>query len=111
MARQLRVTASTGNVFRAPDEFEVYFQTEHIVDAGDLSVPQMLAIRQPTIVDGRVVGQRPSGSNPERVHRRKARRTGITNGPHIERPHAVEAGHRRVRRTELLGIGDVGGRR
>lgn len=47
---------SSGNVFRAPDEFEVYFQAEHLADAGDLSVPQTLAIRQPVIVDGRVVG-------------------------------------------------------
>jgi len=47
---------SSGNVFRAPDEFEVYFQAEHLVDAGDLSVPQTLAIRQPVIVDHRVVG-------------------------------------------------------
>jgi hypothetical protein len=52
----LYALTSSGNVFRAPDEFEVYFQTEHLVDAGDLSVPQALAIRQPIIVDGRVVG-------------------------------------------------------
>jgi hypothetical protein len=37
---------SSGNAFRVPDEFEVYFQTEHLVDAGDLSVPQTLAIQQ-----------------------------------------------------------------
>ena len=30
----------SGNVFRVPDEFEVYVQAEHLVDAGDLSVPQ-----------------------------------------------------------------------
>jgi hypothetical protein len=36
---------SSGNAFRVPDEFEVYFQTEHLADAGDLSVPQTLAIR------------------------------------------------------------------
>jgi hypothetical protein len=29
-----------------PDEFEVYFQAEHLVDAGDISVPQTLAITQ-----------------------------------------------------------------
>jgi len=29
-----------------PDEFEVYFQAEHLVDAGDISVPQTLAIRE-----------------------------------------------------------------
>ena len=50
---------SSGNVFRVPDEFEVYFQTEHLVDAGDLSVPQTLAIRQPVVVDGKVVGSQP----------------------------------------------------
>jgi len=38
------LTAS-GNPFRVPDEFEVYFQAEHLVDAGDISVPQTLAIR------------------------------------------------------------------
>jgi hypothetical protein len=37
---------SSGNAFRVPDEFEVYFQAEHLVDAGDLSVPQTLAIQQ-----------------------------------------------------------------
>jgi len=52
----LYALTSSGNVFRAPDEFEVYFQAEHLTDAGDLSVPQTLAIRQPVIVDGRVVG-------------------------------------------------------
>ena len=37
---------SSGNAFRVPDEFEVYFQAEHLVDAGDISVPQTLAIGQ-----------------------------------------------------------------
>lgn len=37
---------SSGNAFRVPDEFEVYFQAEHLVDAGDISVPQTLAIRE-----------------------------------------------------------------
>ncbi len=36
---------SSGNAFRVPDEFEVYFQAEHLVDAGDISVPQTLDIR------------------------------------------------------------------
>ncbi len=36
---------SSGNAFRVPDEFEVYFQTEHLVDSGDISVPQTLDIR------------------------------------------------------------------
>jgi len=47
---------SSGNVFRIPDEFEVYFQSEHLVDAGDLSVPQTLEIQQPVVVNGQVVG-------------------------------------------------------
>ena len=47
---------SSGNTFRVPDEFEVYFQVEHFVDAGDLSVPQTLTIRRPVIEHGRVVG-------------------------------------------------------
>jgi hypothetical protein len=47
---------SSGNVFRTPDEFEVYFQTEHLIDAGDLSVPQAVEIQQPVIVNGKVVG-------------------------------------------------------
>jgi len=55
----LYALTSSGNAFRVPDEFEPYFQTEHLVDAGDLSVPQTLAIRQPSIVNGRVVGSAP----------------------------------------------------
>lgn len=41
----LYALTSSGNAFRVPDEFEVYFQVEHLVDAGDLSVPQTLTIR------------------------------------------------------------------
>src|SRR6476660_2325142 len=52
----LYALTSSGNVFRIPDEFEVYFQTEHLVDAGDLSVPQATEIREPVVVDGKVVG-------------------------------------------------------
>lgn len=52
----LYALTSSGNAFRIPDEFEVYFQAEHLVDAGDISVPQTLAIRQPIVVNGRVVG-------------------------------------------------------
>ena len=52
----LYVLTSSGNAFRIPDEFELYFQTEHLVDAGDISVPQTLAITQPVVVDGKVVG-------------------------------------------------------
>jgi hypothetical protein len=42
----LYAITSSGNPFRVPDEFEVYFQTENLVDAGDISVPQTLAIRE-----------------------------------------------------------------
>jgi hypothetical protein len=42
----LYALTSSGNAFRVPDEFEVYFQAEHLLDAGDLSVPQTLAITQ-----------------------------------------------------------------
>jgi hypothetical protein len=41
----LYALTSSGNVFRIPDEFEVYFQAENLVDNGDLSVPQTLQIR------------------------------------------------------------------
>ena len=41
----LYALTSSGNAFRVPDEFEVYFQVEHLADAGDLSVPQTLAVR------------------------------------------------------------------
>jgi hypothetical protein len=51
----LYALTSSGNAFRIPDEFEVYFQTEHLIDAGDLSVPQAQEIRQPVIVNGKVV--------------------------------------------------------
>lgn len=53
----LYALTSSGNVFRVPDEFEVYFQTEHLIDAGDLSVPQAAAMRRPIIVRGRMVGE------------------------------------------------------
>jgi hypothetical protein len=52
----LYALTSSGNAFRIPDEFEVYFQTEHLVDAGDLSVPQAVEIVQPVIADGKVTG-------------------------------------------------------
>ena len=54
--QSLYALTSSGNVFRIADEFEVYFQAENLVDHGDLSVPQALAIRQPVIVNGKVVG-------------------------------------------------------
>jgi hypothetical protein len=41
----LYALTSSGNAFRIPDEFEVYFQAENLVDNGDLSVPQTLQIR------------------------------------------------------------------
>jgi hypothetical protein len=52
----LYALTSSGNAFRVPDEFEVYFQVEHLVDAGDLSVPQTLTIRTPVVRDGQTVG-------------------------------------------------------
>jgi hypothetical protein len=55
----LYALTSSGNAFRVPDEFEVYFQVEHLVDAGDISVPQTLAIRTPVTRDGRTVGSEP----------------------------------------------------
>lgn len=55
--QSLYALTSSGNAFRVPDEFEVYFQTEHLIDAGDLSVPQATEIRQPVVVDGKVVGE------------------------------------------------------
>lgn len=42
----LYALTSSGNAFRIPDEFEVYFQVENLVDNGDLSVPQTLQIHQ-----------------------------------------------------------------
>ena len=53
----LYALTSSGNAFRIPDEFEVYFQTEHLIDAGDISVPQAQQISQRTVVDGKVVTQ------------------------------------------------------
>jgi hypothetical protein len=53
--QSLYALTSSGNAFRIPDEFEVYFQTEHLIDAGDLSVPQATEIRQPVVVDGKVI--------------------------------------------------------
>jgi hypothetical protein len=52
----LYALTSSGNAFRIPDEFEVYFQTENLFDHGDMSVPQTLQIRQPRIVDGKAAG-------------------------------------------------------
>ena len=43
---------SSGNAFRVPDEFEVYFQVEHLVDAGSISVPQTLVLRTSVARDG-----------------------------------------------------------
>lgn len=54
--QSLYALTSSGNAFRIPDEFEVYFQVEHLVDAGDLSVPQTLDIQQPVVVNGKMVG-------------------------------------------------------
>jgi hypothetical protein len=53
----LYTLTSSGNVFRVPDEFEVYFQAEHLIDAGDLSVPQAAAMKRPIVVKGKMVGE------------------------------------------------------
>jgi hypothetical protein len=42
----LYALTSSGNAFRVPDEFEVYFQAEHLADAHDLSVPQTLSVNE-----------------------------------------------------------------
>ncbi len=42
----LYALTASGNAFRVPDEFEVYFQAEHLLDAGDISVPQTLDVRE-----------------------------------------------------------------
>src|SRR6185503_6879269 len=55
----LYALTSSGNAFRIPDEFEVYFQAEHFADAGDISVPQTLTIQRPVIVNGQPVGSQP----------------------------------------------------
>ena len=54
--QSLYALTSSGNAFRLPDEFEVYFQVEHLVDTGDLSVPQAVAIRRPVVANGKVIG-------------------------------------------------------
>src|SRR5271156_3676943 len=41
----LYTLTSSGHAFRVPDEFETYFQVEHLVDARDISVPETLAIK------------------------------------------------------------------
>ena len=38
----LYALTSSGNAFRLPDEYSTYYQVEHLVDAGDLSVPQTI---------------------------------------------------------------------
>jgi hypothetical protein len=55
----LYALTSSGNAFRVPDEFEVYFQAEHVADGGDLSIPQTLSLKQPAIVNGRAAGLQP----------------------------------------------------
>lgn len=42
----LYALTSSGNAFRLPDEYSTYDQVEHLVDAGDLSVPQELPRQQ-----------------------------------------------------------------
>jgi len=42
----LYALTSSGNAFRIPDEYSTYYQVEHLVDAGDLSVPQAVAAQR-----------------------------------------------------------------
>jgi hypothetical protein len=42
----LYALTASGNAFRVPDEFEVYFQADHFLDAGNISVPQTLLIKE-----------------------------------------------------------------
>jgi len=42
----LYALTSSGNTFRLADEYSTYYQVEHLVDAGDLSVPQELPRHQ-----------------------------------------------------------------
>jgi hypothetical protein len=65
----LYALTASGNAFRVPDEFEVYFQAEHLADAGDISVPQTLAITQ--------------NGEPIFRTRRTARRSRISSCPFI----------------------------
>jgi hypothetical protein len=55
----LYALTSSGNIYRIPDEFEVYFQSEHLIDGGDLSVPQTIEIRRPIVVKRKLVGTEP----------------------------------------------------
>ena len=55
----LYALTSSGNVYRVPDEFEVYFQSEHLIDGGDLSVPQATEIKRPIVVKHKLVGTEP----------------------------------------------------
>jgi len=55
----LYALTSSGNAFRVPDEFELYFQVEHLVDAGDISIPQTLVLQTPVVRDGDTVGSEP----------------------------------------------------
>jgi hypothetical protein len=52
----LYALTSSGNAFRLPDEFEVYFQSEHLIDGGDLSVPQATKIQRPIMAQGKMIG-------------------------------------------------------
>ena len=52
----LYALTSSGNINRVPDEFEVYFQSEHLIDGGDLSVPQAVKIKRPVVVKRTIVG-------------------------------------------------------
>ena len=55
----LYALTSSGNINRVPDEFEVYFQSEHLIDGGDLSVPQAITIQRPIVIKRKMVGTEP----------------------------------------------------
>lgn len=112
----LYALTSSWNAFRIPDEFEVYFQTEHLIDAGDLSVPQAQEIKQP-------VSQREGGC--DLVHLLRPCRDGrqgvcavrsVGSGPRGAAPSGgagagVDAGHRMVAARQRAGLGHLRRRR
>ena len=112
----LYALSSSGNAFRIPDEFEVYFQTEHLVDAGDISVPQTLEIRQPVIVNGQVVSTTSVffgkvGLDGKPVRAVRSLRRGAGRSTSFDRP----GGRRRARggaraAAARAGVGDPGRR-
>ena len=52
----LYALTSSGNAFRIPDEFELYFQTEHLIDAGFNTNDRNLDIASPTVASVDAIG-------------------------------------------------------